>query len=56
MIWLFLVPFSFLEVVSNGTTQRYFHPNNVSTSPSKFAIMRIWASGLLIKAYPSFKV
>jgi len=26
MIWLFLVPFSFLEVVPNGTTQGYFHP------------------------------
>jgi len=25
MIWLFLVPFSFQEVVPSGTTQGYFH-------------------------------
>jgi hypothetical protein len=25
MIWLFLVPFSFLEVIPSGITQRYFH-------------------------------
>jgi hypothetical protein len=25
MIWLFLVPFSFFEVVPSGTTQGYFH-------------------------------
>jgi len=25
MIWLFLVPFSFLEVVPSGTTHGYFH-------------------------------
>jgi hypothetical protein len=28
MIWLFLVPFSFLEVVPSGTTQGYFHPQS----------------------------
>jgi hypothetical protein len=26
MIWLFLVPFTFLEMVPSGTTQGYFHP------------------------------
>jgi hypothetical protein len=26
MIWPFLVPFSFLEVVPSGTTQGYFRP------------------------------
>jgi hypothetical protein len=26
MIWLFFVPFSFLEVGFSGTTQGYFHP------------------------------
>jgi hypothetical protein len=26
MIWLFLFPSSFLEVVLSGTTQGYFHP------------------------------
>jgi hypothetical protein len=26
MIWVFFVPFSFLEVVPSGTTQGYFHP------------------------------
>jgi hypothetical protein len=26
MVWLFLVPFSFLEVIFNDTTQGYFHP------------------------------
>jgi hypothetical protein len=25
MIWLFFVPFSFLEVVPSGTTQGYLH-------------------------------
>jgi hypothetical protein len=26
MIWLFFVPFSFLQMVPSGTTQGYFHP------------------------------
>jgi hypothetical protein len=32
MIWLFLVPFSFLEVVLNGTTQGYFHPKMLANN------------------------
>jgi hypothetical protein len=30
MIWLFFVPFSFLEVVPSDTTQGYFHPSQSS--------------------------